>query len=117
MQLNSIDKIIEDKLPSEVGYILYVKDGICEVNGLEDAMAGELVHVINRDYNKVEGMVLQILFKTLIVILFASDYYVDQGCVVVKTDRIMSVTLDYKVFGKVLNGLGDPQVASEALPV
>lgn len=117
MQLNSIDKIIEDKLPSEVGYILYVKDGICEVNGLEDAMAGELVHVINRDYNKVEGMVLQILFKTLIVILFASDSYVDQGCVVVKTDRIMSVTLDYKVFGKVLNGLGDPQVASEALPV
>jgi len=107
----------QNQLFPEGGFILYVKDGICEVKGLHGAMAGELVYVINRDRRLIAGMVLQILFTTIIVILFGADSDVDQACKVVKTDKIMSVSLDYRLFGKVLNGLGSPQLASDILEV
>jgi len=101
----------------ECGFILYVKDGICEIRGLHGAMAGELIYVISRDNRLISGMVLQILFTTIIVILFGADSDVDQGCRVVKTDKIMSISLDYRLFGKVLNGLGSPQLASDTLDI
>jgi F-type H+-transporting ATPase subunit alpha len=108
-QLNNI-KDIKDAKVSDSGFVVYVKDGICEVTGLGTAMAGELVYVLNRDHLAVAGMVLQILFTTIIIILFGPDSDVDQDCVVVKTDKLVSVSVDLRLFGQVLNGLGHSQL-------
>jgi len=73
-------------------------------------MAGELVYVFNRRNRLVAGMVLQLLFTTIVVILFGADSDVDQGCPVLKTDGLVTVNLDYRVFGKVIDALGETEL-------
>jgi proton translocating ATP synthase F1 alpha subunit len=90
-----------------LGTVISVKDGICVVGGLLAAMAGELVYVINKLNRRVAGMVLQLLFVTTVVILFGADSSVNQGCVVVTTGGLVTVTLDYRLFGKVIDALGE----------
>jgi F-type H+/Na+-transporting ATPase subunit alpha len=88
----------------ETGTVLTVGDGIARVDGLNNAMAGELL-----DFpHGVRGMVLNLEEGNVGVALLGSDTLIKEGDVVKRTGTIMSVPVGDALIGRVVNALGEP---------
>jgi F-type H+-transporting ATPase subunit alpha len=88
----------------ETGTVLTVGDGIARVDGLANAMAGELLD-FPRD---VRGMVLNLEEGNVGVALLGNDELIKEGDQVKRTGTIMSVPVGRALVGRVLNALGEP---------
>jgi F-type H+/Na+-transporting ATPase subunit alpha len=88
----------------ETGTVLTVGDGIARVDGLANAMAGELL-----DFpHGVRGMVLNLEEGNVGVALLGSDELIKEGDQVKRSGEIMSVPVGEALIGRVLNALGQP---------
>lgn len=88
----------------ETGTVLTVGDGIARVDGLSNAMAGELLQFPN----DVRGMVLNLEEGNVGVALLGNDHLIKEGDVVKRTGTIMSVPVGEALVGRVVNALGQP---------
>jgi len=87
-----------------VGTVIQVGDGIAQVWGLDDVMAGELV----KFPNDVMGMVLNLETDTVGVVVFGSNEAISEGDVVTRTGKVAQVPAGAALLGRVVNALGQP---------
>lgn len=98
-------KKYESKLQVEdTGTVIQVGDGIARVHGLQKCMAGELLEFPN----EVFGMVLNLEEDSVGVVLFGSDQNIKEGDLVKRTEKVVEVPVGEKIFGRVVNALGQP---------
>ena len=97
-----IKRYDEKLVTKDVGYVITVGDGIALVQGLDDAMAGEIVEFPN----EVFGMVMNLEEEHVGVVLLGLDDLVKEGDEVKKTDRIVEVPVGDCMKGRVVNSLG-----------
>ena len=88
----------------ETGTVLTVGDGIARVDGLSNAMAGELLQFPH----DVRGMVLNLEEGNVGVALLGNEHLIKEGDVVKRTGTIMSVPVGEALIGRVVNALGQP---------
>jgi len=96
------------------GKIISVKDGVARVNGLTAVLSGEMVEL---GIEKIQGMVLSLEHNTVSVVIFGNDTLLKQGDLVYGTQVIMNIPLSLKLFGRVVDALGNtidagPKVSS-----
>jgi proton translocating ATP synthase F1 alpha subunit len=88
----------------DTGTIISVKDGVARVNGLFGVLSGEMVQL---GIEKVQGMVLSLEHNTVSVVIFGNDTQLKQGDLVYRTFVIMNIPLSVKLFGRVIDALGN----------
>ena len=93
----------DDKLKQEdVGTVVKVGDGIAVIQGLENAMASELLLFPNDVY----GMVLNLEEDNIGAVLMGSDADIKEGDQVRCTGKIVEVPVGDELIGRVVNALG-----------
>jgi proton translocating ATP synthase F1 alpha subunit len=95
-------KFYEEAL--DTGKIISVKDGVARVNGLFGVLSGEMVQL---GIAKIQGMVLSLEHNTVSVVIFGNDIDLKQGDLVYRTFVIMNIPLSIKLFGRVIDALGN----------
>ncbi|SHE97052.1 F-type H+-transporting ATPase subunit alpha [Seinonella peptonophila] len=88
----------------DVGTVIVVGDGIAQVHGLKNAMAGELLEFSNG----VMGMVLNLEENHVGVIILGPYTGIREGDQVKRTGRLMEVPVGESLLGRVVNPLGQP---------
>ena len=88
----------------DVGYVISVGDGIAMVQGIDKAMASELLEFPNEVY----GMVLNLEEDHIGAVLPGSDSLIKEGDEVRRTGRIVEVPVGDAMLGRVVNALGQP---------
>ena len=88
----------------EVGYVLYVGDGIARVWGLENAIAGELLEFPHG----VRGLALNLEKESVGCVLLGEFQLIREGDEVKRTGQIMNVPVGEALIGRVVNPLGQP---------
>jgi len=89
---------------TETGTVLTVGDGIARVDGLSQAMAGELLAFPH----DVRGLVLNLEEGNVGVALLGNSNLIREGDEVRRTGTIMSVPVGEGLIGRVVNALGEP---------
>jgi F-type H+-transporting ATPase subunit alpha len=88
----------------ETGTVLTVGDGIARMDGLNNAMAGELLEFPHG----VRGLVLNLEEGNVGAALLGNDNLIKEGDTVKRTKSIMSVPVGDALIGRVVNALGEP---------
>ncbi len=89
----------------DVGEVEEVGDGIAIIQGLEQAMASELVEFTR---NGTLGMVLNLETDRVGVIIMGEYVDIEEGDLVQSTGRIASVPVGNALLGRVINAVGQP---------
>jgi len=100
-QIRDCEKRIDT---AAVGTILKVGDGIAQIYGLDQAMAGELLLFPNSIY----GMVLNLEEKTVGACIFGDDSLIKEGDEVRLTNKIVEIGVGEELIGRVVDALGQP---------
>jgi F-type H+-transporting ATPase subunit alpha len=88
----------------EVGSVLNVGDSIARVYGLTNAQSGELVEF----ENSIEGIVQNLEEDNVGVVILGNSNTINEGDVVKRTGRIVSINVGEGMIGRVINTLGEP---------
>src|SRR5712671_2123222 len=88
----------------EVGTIISLGDGIARVQGLDKAMAGELLDCPHN----IAGLAIILEVYHVGSVLMAASTEIKEGDEVKRTGRIMSVPVGDAMIGRVVNSLGQP---------
>ena len=88
----------------EVGTVLTVGDGVARIYGLRNAEANELLEF----ENGVMAVVMNLEEDNVGAVLFGGGDTVREGMIVKRTKRIASIKVNEKLFGRVINPLGEP---------
>lgn len=100
-QIKNYDQKIRS---DDVGYVISVGDGIAMVQGIDKAMASELLEFPGG----VMGMVLNLEEDHIGVVLLGNDTEIREGDEVRRTGRIVEVPVGDEMLGRVVNALGQP---------
>jgi F-type H+-transporting ATPase subunit alpha len=90
---------------AETGQVLSVGDGIAQVFGLQNVMAGELVEFPGAG---LKGMALNLGTDSVGTVIFGDDSRIREGDTVVRTGDIVDVPVGKALLGRVVDGLGNP---------
>jgi len=109
---DEISRIIRDQIENyegavevaEVGSIISLGDGIARLNGLEKAMAGELLQFPHG----VSGIAMNLEEDQVGSVLLGDYTELKEGDEVRRTGRIMSVPVGQAMVGRVVDSLGRP---------
>jgi F-type H+-transporting ATPase subunit alpha len=109
---DEISSIIKDQIKnygeklemSETGVVIQVGDGIALINGLENAMASELLEFPGG----VFGLALNLQEEHIGAVLMGNDKHIKEGDTVKRTGRIIEVGVGDAMIGRVVNALGQP---------
>ena len=92
-----------------VGTILEVGDGIARADGLSDAMASEVVEVIDsKGKVKAQGLVMNLEIMEVGLVLLDQETPVNEGDTVKTTGTILSVPAGNGIIGRVVDALARP---------
>ena len=100
-QIQDYDKKVE---VSETGSVISVGDGIARLNGLENAMAGELLEFPGG----IMGMVLNLEADNVGAAILGEDVHIKEGDTVKRTARIVQVPVGKAMLGRVVSSIGEP---------
>ncbi|HVA00486.1 MAG TPA: F0F1 ATP synthase subunit alpha [Terriglobia bacterium] len=100
-QIENFDRSVS---VSEVGSVMSVGDGVARIHGLERAMAGELLELPHG----VTGLALNLEEDQVSAVLLGDYTKIQEGDVVKRTKRIMSVPVGDALIGRVVDALGQP---------
>jgi len=89
---------------SETGSVISVGDGIARVHGLERVMSGELIEFPH----DVAGIAMNLEEDQVGSVLLGDYTAIQEGDLVKRTGRIMSVPVGEAMIGRVVNALGAP---------
>ncbi len=91
----------------DIGTVIQVGDGIAQIYGLSEVMAGELVNIDVPDHDPIPGMVLNLEEDNIGVVLFGEDHHVKEGYTVRRTEKVAEVPVGKEIIGRVLDSLGN----------
>ncbi len=122
-QISETDTSAETK---KVGTVVEVGDGIARIVGLDDAMMAEMIR-FNVEKGKSEddlfGVAMNLEEGQVGVIIIGDDSKIKEGTEVQSTGKILSVPVNEKMIGRVINPIGqaidgeDQIVAEEFYPL
>ena len=92
----------------EVGTVIQVGDGIARVDGLKNAMAGELLEFIGEGGKTVYGLVQNLEEDDIGAVLLGEVAAIKENDQVHTTGRIMDVPSGKGMLGRIVNPLGMP---------
>src|SRR5262245_18041258 len=112
IKAEEISKIIREQIGSfavdvdvaEVGSIISIGDGIARVDGVDNAMAGEMLEFPHGVY----GIALNLEEDSIGTVLLGEFKEIKEGDPVKRTGRIISVPIGEALLGRVVNALGQP---------
>src|ERR1022692_949362 len=112
IKADEITKLIREQIDNyetkiavdEVGTVMSVGDGIARVYGLEKVMAGELLEFPHG----VAGLAMNLEEDQVGTVLLGEYQEIQEGDVVKRTGRIMSVPVGDAMIGRVVDALGKP---------
>ena len=91
----------------DVGKVIEVGDGIAQIYGLSNAMAGELLEFQTSE-GVVMGQVFNLELDTVGAVIYGDYLSVKEGDTVVSTGRLLSVPVGDALLGRVVDPLGKP---------
>ena len=100
-EIENFDLEAEDK---EIGTVTYVGDGIANIDGIDHAAYGEIVHF---DCG-VKGMVQDVRRNEIGCILFGRDTEIREGSRVVRTGKRAGIPVGEGFKGRIIDALGAP---------
>ncbi len=100
-QIKRYDEQLES---NDVGTVIRVGDGIALIQGLDKAMASELILFSNDVY----GMILNLEEDHVAAVLLGDEIGIKEGDQVKRTGRIVEVPVGDGMLGRVVNALGQP---------
>ena len=112
IKADEITKIIREQIGSydvdvdvaEVGTVVSVGDGIAQIDGIERAMATEMLEFPHGIF----GMALNLEEQGVGAVLLGETTEIKEGDAVKRTGRIISVPVGEAMLGRVVNALGEP---------
>ena len=104
-QLEQLNVSVESR---EVGTVIQVGDGIARVDGLRDAMAGELLEFIGEFGKTVYGLAHNLEEDEVGAVLLGDVTAIKENDQVRTTGRIVEVPAGKAMLGRVVNPLGQP---------
>ena len=112
LKASEISRILKTQIESyrkklnveEIGQVLSVGDGVCQIYGLKGVMAGELVAFSTSLF----GMVFNLETDHVGVVILGSDHEVFEGMEVKRTGKIVRVPVGEALLGRVVDVLGRP---------
>jgi F-type H+-transporting ATPase subunit alpha len=112
IKADEITSIIRDQIEnfdrsvsvSEVGTVISVGDGVARIHGLDNVMAGELLSLPH----EVAGLALNLEEDQVSAVLLGDYTKIEEGDIVKRTRRIMSVPVGEALVGRVVDPLGRP---------
>ena len=112
IQAEAVSRILKEQIQNyqkkvsvfETGQVLSVGDGVCQVYGLDEVMAGELVAFSDQLF----GMVFNLEREQAGVVILGDDWEVSQGDQVRRTKEIVRVPVGEALLGRVVDVLGRP---------
>ena len=102
-----IDQYSTDLQVSDVGRVIEVGDGIAQIYGLSNAMAGEMLEFRTSE-GSVKGQVFNLELDTVGAVIYGDYLSVKEGDTVVSTGRLLDVPVGEELLGRVVNPLGEP---------
>ena len=88
----------------EVGTVVQVGDGVARIQGLENAVASEMLELPHG----VMGLVLNLEEDSVGAVLMGEDTLIKEGDQVKRTGRVIQVPVGEALVGRVINPLGVP---------
>ncbi|WP_172623398.1 F0F1 ATP synthase subunit alpha [Arabiibacter massiliensis] len=104
-QLDALNMSVESR---EVGTVVQVGDGIARVDGLKDAMAGELLEFVGSNGQTVYGMAQNLEEDEVGAVLLGDVTAIKENDQVKTTGRLVEVPSGKGLLGRVVNPLGVP---------
>ncbi len=104
-QLESFDISVKSR---EVGTVIQVGDGIARVDGIRNAMAGELLEFAGSEGRVVYGMAQNLEEDEVGAVLLGDVTAIKENDQVKTTGRIVSIPVGKEMLGRVVNPLGEP---------
>jgi F-type H+-transporting ATPase subunit alpha len=104
-QLGSLETTVDTR---EVGTVIQVGDGIARVEGLRDAMAGELLEFVSSTGKKVYGLAQNLEEEEVGAVLLGDVNAIKENDEVHTTGRILEIPVSRGMLGRVVNPLGEP---------
>ena len=104
-QLEQLNVSVESR---EVGTVIQVGDGIARVDGLRNAMAGELLEFIGEGGKTVYGLAQNLEEDEVGAVLLGDVTAIKENDQVRTTGRIVEVPAGKAMLGRVVNPLGQP---------
>jgi len=101
----------------EIGYVYSIADGIARVFGLKNVQAGEMVlfgtfsnntKETVKINNNIKGMVLNLEYKTVGIVIFGNENSVKAGMLVIRTNSIVDIAVSSDLLGRIIGSLGEP---------
>lgn len=98
-------KHYEDKIEADdIGRVITVGDGIAIAQGLDKAMANELVQF----EDGTMGMILNLEEESVGIVILGNDENIKEGQNVKRTKSIVEVKVGDALLGRVVNAIGEP---------
>ena len=104
-QLDALNTSVESR---EVGTVIQIGDGIARVDGLKDAMAGELLEFVGSNGQTVYGMAQNLEEDEVGAVLLGDVTAIKENDQVKTTGRIGEIPSGKEMLGRVVNPLGMP---------
>ena len=104
-QLDALNTSVESR---EVGTVIQIGDGIARVDGLKDAMAGELLEFVGSNGQTVYGMAQNLEEDEVGAVLLGDVTAITENDQVKTTGRIVEIPSGKEMLGRVVNPLGMP---------
>ena len=104
-QLDALNTSVESR---EVGTVIQIGDGIARVDGLKDAMAGELLEFVGSNGQTVYGMAQNLEEDVVGAVLLGDVTAIKENDQVKTTGRIVEIPSGKEMLGRVVNPLGMP---------
>jgi F-type H+-transporting ATPase subunit alpha len=86
----------------EAGTILTVKDGIIEVDGLDNAFSGELIKFESQE----QGIVMNLETSRVKIVLLSEGLTLKPGQMAYREHRLAGITVSFNYFGRIIDSLG-----------
>ncbi|HIW75624.1 MULTISPECIES: F0F1 ATP synthase subunit alpha [Gordonibacter] len=104
-QLDALNTSVESR---EVGTVIQIGDGIARIDGLKDAMAGELLEFVGQSGRTVYGLAQNLEEDEVGAVLLGDVTAIKENDQVRTTGRIVEVPSGREMLGRVVNPLGMP---------
>ena len=85
------------------GYVTSVADGVANISGIYDAMAGELLNI-----GGTKAMVMDLEEDNIAAVLLGSDGEIVKGTQVTSSGKVVEVPVGDELLGRVVDALGRP---------
>lgn len=112
-----IQQLDTSAVPTTVGVVTTIGDGIAEIDGLHDAEMMEMVVFDDADGSTLEaalekddavyGLILNLEEDTVKVVVLGESTRVREGMRVLRTNKLLSIPVGEDIVGRVVNPLGE----------